>query len=140
MKKMFPDWYFCFYKHVSACFIWPCWSKQAFWDRGWKKEFFQADLFVQKAGNKIVIDIALAMSIFRNSFRVRLINIALIAEACQKRVWLLSGDSSSSIPIVTCNLSDSLKSPRPPSWHIFRSSLLSGWNVCNLLMFERQMQ
>ena len=70
-----------------------CRSKQTLWNRGWKKEFVQANLFVQKAGNKIVIDIALVLSIFRNSFKVRLINMALIAKVCRKRVWLLSGDS-----------------------------------------------
>ena len=70
-----------------------CRSKQTLWNRGWKKEFVQANLFVQKAGNKIVIDIALVLNIFRNSFKVRLINMALIAKVCRKRVWLLSGDS-----------------------------------------------
>ena len=45
----------------------------------WKKEFVQADLFVQKAGNKIVIDIALVLSIFWNSVKVQLINMTLIA-------------------------------------------------------------
>ena len=49
-----------------------CQSKQTLWDQGWKKEFVQADLFVQKAGNKIAIDITLVLGIFRNSFKVPL--------------------------------------------------------------------
>ena len=56
-----------------------------------------------------MIDIALVLSIFWNSFKVRLINMALIAEVCRKRAWLLSGDYSSNIQIVTLNLSNSLK-------------------------------
>ena len=36
--------------------------------------------------------------------------MALIAEVCRKRVWLLLCDSSSNIQMVTFNLSDSLKS------------------------------
>ena len=36
--------------------------------------------------------------------------MALIAKACRKLMWLLSGDSSSNIQMVTFNLSDSLKS------------------------------
>ena len=67
-----------------------------------------------------MIDIALAQSIFWNSFKVRLINMALIAEVCRKRAWLLSGDYSSNIQIVTFNHSNSLKTkifgalPRTP--------------------------
>ena len=69
-----------------------------------------------------MIDIALALSIFWNSLKVRLINMALIAEVCRKRAWLLSGDYSSNIQIVTFNLSNSLKTkifgalPRTPLW------------------------
>ena len=60
-----------------------------------KKEFVQSDLFVQKAVDKIVIDIALALSIFRNSFKVPVINMELIVKVSRKRVWLLSGGSLS---------------------------------------------
>ena len=35
--------------------------------------------------------------------------MALIAEVCRKRAWLLSGDYSSNIQIVTFNFSNSLK-------------------------------
>ena len=47
---------------------------------------------------------------FRNSIKVWLINMALIAEVCWKRVCLLSGHSSSNIQMITFNLLDSLKS------------------------------
>ena len=44
--------------------------------------------------------------------------MALIAEVCRKRVWLLLCDSSSNIQMVIFNLSDSLKlktaQPSPP--------------------------
>ena len=107
-EKMFPDWLFCFYfiwpyrirkaKSIPGVFLFTvsC-SRQTLWNRGFKKEFLQADLLVQKAGNKIVADIALVVSIFWNSYKVRLINMVLIAEVCQKRVWFLSADSSSFI-------------------------------------------
>ena len=98
-------------KSIPGVFLFTvCQSKQTLWNQVWKKEFAQTDVFVQKAGNKIVIDISLALSIFRNSFKVRLINMALIAEVCRKRVWLVSGDSSSNIQMVTFNLSDCVKS------------------------------
>ena len=125
-RKCFLIDLFCFYKLACTCFIRPyrirkaksipgnflstvCRSKQTLWDRGWKKEFVQADLFVQKAGNKIVIYIALVLSIFRNSFKVPLINMTLIAKVRRKRAWL-SGDSLSNIKIATFNLSNSVRS------------------------------
>ena len=71
--------------------------------------FVQANLFVQKAGAKLSYISQLSWVFFGIASKVRLINMALITKVCRKRVWLLSGDSSSNIQMVTFSLSDSLK-------------------------------
>ena len=111
MKKMFPDWFFCFYKHVCTCFIWHYRTRKAksipevsfspFAGRSkhsgieaGKRSLFKPIYLFRRLGTKLWL-ISHSPQYFSELLKVRLINMALIAEVCWKRVRLLSDDSSS---------------------------------------------